>query len=278
MSAANESEKAPEPAPQAPAAPAAEPAVAAPEAGEEKKDRMAGIKNFTGSTINKFKTMPRRLQLILIVVLIVIIAGLAVAISLSGGDDGSGGSSVTDPDTLEEFSLESGPVDCPRLAEGTQNAPNSVEHTLADLIPFETNATYFIKEITATLTWTDEPDMRQLGRTRYNHPDNFQLEINGSGNASKMSTVTPNDMGSKQGNIPAITLSASDMGLRYFYMGNASDLRLPDDVRMGSASIFVHLYEAEDYIADGPHALIWIDDGNSYTLSVTVKGTKLAAE
>jgi hypothetical protein len=158
--------------------------------------------------------------------------------------------------------------------------PNSVEFDLAELMgpEYASNGTYFISEVTATLIWQDEPDQRQLGRMRYNEPDNFQLEINSSANASKRSEVVGNDPTTKAGKIGPITMSVSDGAYTYIVLGNSTGLQLPSVATTGNITIIVYLYEAEDLYAQGPAGLKWNDFGNDFTLSVSIKGKVYLAD
>ncbi len=223
--------------------------------------------------------LPKKTLYILFgIIIVVIIAGVA-GVAMMGGDEtpsGGGGISMND---LRDWSLDV-PSFTQNLQEGSATAPSSVEFDLADLMgpEYSSNGTYFISEVTATLIWQDGPDERHAGRMRYNDPDNFQLEINSTANASEKSEVVGNDQQTKQGKIGPITMSVTDGAYTYIVMGNATGLKLPDVATTGNITVIVYLYEAEDLYADGPAALKWNDFGNDFTLSVSIKGKVYLAD
>jgi flagellar basal body-associated protein FliL len=212
----------------------------------------------------------------IILAVIVVIAVSAVALLMmrgGGGGDGDDGNGGFDYDSLEDITWSSGPIS-DYLGEGTASEPNSFPYDIEPFLNAEYDGVVLIEEVTATLTWQDEPDRRELGRIRVNHPDNFQIEIVVDGNSTVTSSITANDISSKQGTIDPIVLNASMLGFRYLADENwlgAYDLP-QEELGYVVTEIWVNLYEAEDLQADGPAALLWIDGGNNYTLEITVRG------
>ncbi|NIP37329.1 MAG: hypothetical protein GWN18_20940, partial [Thermoplasmata archaeon] len=81
------------------------------------------------------------------------------------------------------------------------------------------------------------------GRLRVNSPDSFQLRIDiGSGNYTVESEMTPNDAGSKQGNV-ALSLDLASTNFTYIMVGNAS-MELPEGVFDLPIDLYIIMGEA----------------------------------
>jgi hypothetical protein len=247
---------------------AAKPAAAATAVSPAAKDKKAGgkmadmFKKVGSSVGGKTKGMPKKVQMIILVVIVVVAAVTLAAVAMSGGSAGSKKASTINLAALKDLKMDL-PAQKANLVE-TQ----STTFNLADLLG--TNATYFVSDITVTLTWTDGADERHFGRMRYNQPDVFQLEINSSMNASAKSEPTGNDMTSKQGTIQ-LSMQVSDSGYDYFVIGNTSALRLPDTVINSDITVMVTLVVAGD-LETSPAFLKWNDTNNDYTIKITVNG------
>jgi hypothetical protein len=239
---------------------------------EQKGGKLAGLKGMSAGALGKMKgvgKLPKRTLMILAVVVVaIVIVGIA-AVALSGGEkkpSGGGGINIA---KLEDWSAEM-PAIAQNLAEGSATQPNSVTFDIGDLLGENATGLYFITDIEASLSWTDEPNQRWAGRTRINQPDNFQLEINSTVNASAKSEVKANDVSSKQGSI-ALSLTISG-DYSYVVVGNLTDMNLPEEASKGDITVVVYLYEAEDLYASGPAAFKLNDLGNDFTLTIKVKG------
>ncbi len=207
-----------------------------------------------------------------IVIVVAASAGAFLMLRGGGGGDGDDGDGGNDFESLDDFTWTS-PAISDYLNEGTSSEPNTMPYNLEAMLSGESGGVILIEEVTATLTWQDEPDQRQLGRMRINHPDNFQIEIVVDGSPVVSSSITANDISSKQGTIDPIVMNASMLGFPYVAdvsWDGAYDL--PEELGYVSIEVWVNLYEAEDLMADGPAALLWIDGGNNYTLEITVTG------
>ena len=261
---------APAKAPAAPGAaqPAAAATAAAPAAqGKKAGGKMADMFKKVGSSMGgKTKGMPKKTRTIMIVVIVVVVAVAIAAVAMRGGSAAPKKVSTIDLATLKEWSVDLSPPEA-NLQEGSNTVFN-----IADLLGSNATGTYFISEVTATLTWKDEADARHLGRMRVNQPDVFKLEINSSLNASASSDPTGNDVNSKQGSIGPLKMTVSDSGYEYFVIGNSSALRLPDTVITSDITVMVTLINAGDWESPGFALLKWNDLGNNYTLKITVKG------
>jgi hypothetical protein len=224
---------------------------------------MADMFKKMGSSVGgKTKGMPKKTRMIVIVVLVVVVAVAIAAVAMRGGSAAPKKASTINIADLKEWKQDL-PPQTANLVEGSSTTFN-----LADLVG--SNATYFVSEVTVTLTWTDGPDERHLGRMRYNQPDVFQLDINSTMNASATSEPTGNDMTSKQGTIQ-LSMQISDSGYDYFVLGNSSAVRLPDTVTSSDITVMVTLVNAGD-LETSPAFLKWNDTNNDYTLTITVSG------
>jgi len=202
-------------------------------------------------------------------VIVIVVIGAVVVMAVSGGEKKPSGGGGIDIAKLDDWSQDIAPI-TQNLAEGTADIPNSVSFDIADLLGENATGIYFISDIEASLTWTDEPSRRWAGRTRINQPDHFQLEINTSVNASAISEVAANDVSSKQGSV-SVSLSVSG-DYSYVVVGNKTGLELPPEATVGQVTVVVYLYEAEDLYASGPAAFKLNDLGNDFTLTIKVKG------
>jgi len=261
------------PPPTAAAAPAVKVDAATQAAVEKKGGKLAGLKGMSSGALGKMKgvgKLPKKTLMIIGLVVVVVIAAVVV-VAVSGGEKKPSGGGGIDIATLDDWSTELPVPPAQTLTEGDATTPNSVTFNIADLLGENATGIYFITNIEATLTWTDEPDRRWAGRTRVNQPDNFQLEINTTVNASAMSEVMGNDLNSKQGSI-SLGLAISSSDYTYVVVGNSTDMSLPPEASMGDVTVVVYLYEAEDMYASGPAAFKLNDTGNAFTLTISVKG------
>ncbi len=222
--------------------------------GGEKMDKVP--------VINKVPRSMRVLFVILIVVVLVV-AIVAVGMMMGGDDSPNGGPKKIDPAKLEDFTWSSGPL------TGSASEFQTVQ------MPFDSmltaNDTILVDSISMSLEWQDEPDQTWAGRLRVNSPDSFQLRIDiGSGNYTVESEMTPNDAGSKQGNV-ALSLDLASTNFTYIMVGNAS-MELPEGVFDLPIDLYIIMGEAGDLYATGPAAFKLNDFGNDYTLTVTVTG------
>lgn len=238
------------------------------------KERFGKGMDKGGDSLGKvpgIKRIPKSLRVIavLLIVVLIVLAGVAIAMSLGGDEDtGPKPPKTLNVDTLDDWSWSSGPID----GEMTENTDSTMD--LETLTGFPTNATIFIDSITMTLEWTDEPDQRWMGRVRVNNPDSFAVEINTSLNLSSESAMTPNSEADKEGSVTTTLAVSGDVG--YIMFGNATGLKLPEDVVTSIINLVIYMGEAGNYYAEGPAAFGLHDYGNIYTLTVTCSGKSLA--
>ena len=252
----------------APAAPAAAPAAAtATPAAQDKKAgaKMQDMFKKVGSSLGgKGGGASKKTMYIILAVVIVLAAIGAAGLAMRGGSATPKKPSTVNLEDLQDWSTELKPPTA-NLAEGSSTTFN-----IADMLGENATGTYFVSQVTATLTWTDGPDERHWGRMRYNQPDVFQLDINSSMNASAMSEQIGNDMTSKAGTIQ-LKMEVSISGYDYFVMGNSSALRLPETVISSDITVTVYMVNAGD-LETSPALFKWNDFGNDYTLKITVSG------
>ncbi len=245
-----------------PEAAGGEPAVAA-EIGE-KKDRLAFIGK-AGDSMGKIPVMnkvPRSLRLVVFLLVIVIILAV-ILVAIPSKEAPPERPKTLNIDKLDDFSWST-----PQPISGQLAEFSSTSFALEDEL---SNGTIFVERIDLHLEWQDEPDQRWAGRTRYNHPDNFALEINTSMNVSAMSDFVGNDPNSKQGTLD-LSLDVGTSEYTYILLGNGTDVNLPEGVLIADVNIIVHLDEAEDLYADGPAAFKLNDTGNAFSLTISVTG------
>ena len=245
-----------------------EPAPAAEEAAPKKsmKERMQFLTK-GGDKMDKvpvFNKIPKSARLIVVLLIVVVLIVAFVGIGMMGGKDAPNGDTPKTLDTakLADWSLTPDVMQMPLLGEGT-----SQTFTVSDMV--SGNATVFIDFIEVTITWTDEPDGSVGPRQKTNEPDTFMLEVNSSANVSGMSAETSNSHGSSQTITLSVDVSAS--GYSYLVLGNATDVKLPDDVVIGDLNIIVYMIEAGDHHSS-PEFLYINDFGNDYSLSVSLSG------
>ena len=240
---------------------------------EQKGGKLAGLKGMSAGALGTVKgvgKLPKRTLMILAVVVVaIVIVGIA-AVALSGGEKKPSGGGGIDIAKLGDWSLDLAPI-TQYQDEGTATVPTSVTFDIADLLGENATGVYFITDIEAQLTWTDEPDQRWLGRTRVNGPDTFQLEINSTVNASAKSEMKANDASSKQGSIP-LSMAVSAGEFTYIAIGNSTDMDYPVEVATGDITVVVYMYEAQNLYASGPAVLGLNDFGNEFTLTIKLKG------
>jgi len=267
---------APAKAPAAPAAaqPAAGATAVAPATQDKKSGgKMADMFKKVGSSVGgKTKGMPKKVQMIFAVVILLVVVIVIGAVAMRGGSTAPKKPSTINVEDLQDWSVDI-PPQTQNLAE-----TESVTFNVADLLGGGTNGTYFIKEVTVTLTWRDEDDVRRLGRMRTNQPDEFEFVINTTINATAEGPATMNDVNSKAGSIGPITMKVSDSGYDYVIVGNSTSLRLPETVTTSDVTVTVHLINAGDFHASGPEALYWNDLGNDFTVKITVSGKMYTPE
>jgi hypothetical protein len=167
------------------------------------------------------------------------------------------------PDRLDDWTWTADAITA-NLNEG-----ESTFIRIDDLVP--SNGTFFVNTISVTLEWEDEPDQNLGPRMKTNEPDTFQVEIDASANVSTISAETANDPSSYQGSI-SLRLDVGSHGYNYIVMGNASDVKLGDDILVTQIEVLVHMIEAGDYHSPPPEFIFINDFGNDYTLTVSLSG------
>jgi hypothetical protein len=223
--------------------------------GGEKMDKVPGI--------NK---IPRSMRLLFVIIIVVVLLAAIIGVAMMMGGDEKPGPSTNniDPAKLEDFTWSSGPT------TGTASEFQAIQMSLDGML--EGNGTVLVDGISLALEWQDEPDQTWAGRVRENSPDSFQLMIDiGTGNYTVESQMTPNDAGSKQGNV-ALALDMASTNFTYVAIGNTTGLDLPEGVFDLPIDIFVIMGEAGDLYASGPAAFKLNDFVNDYTLTVSVTG------
>ncbi len=219
--------------------------------GGEKMDKVPGI-----------NMVPKSMRVLLVIFVVAMVIVAAWAVMRSGGDDTPEPKSNTiNPAKLDDFSWSSGPV---------SGSMSEFQESMMSLSSMLSNGTILVDSVEMYLEWQDEPDQTWAGRVRENEPDSFQLRI-AVGNETVESQMTPNDAGSKQGNV-ALSLDMSSTNFTYVMVGNASDIKLPDGVGEVPINLYIIMGEAGDLYASGPALFKLNDFGNDYTLTVSVTG------
>lgn len=129
-----------------------------------------------------FENKPLPTTILIFVAFIVVISGIIMGAAVSMGrtsfsmpeSDAASESTINLDDLVE---LEDSRTDTGELTEGS-----------SDIITINSESDNYIKQVTITVTWTDEPDIQRV-RTYENQPDTFSVMIMGA-NASA------NDQGS----------------------------------------------------------------------------------
>lgn len=266
-----------EPAKPAAGAPTTAPASEPLEEGEKKgrlsfmKGGAGGLKK-AGDSLGKvpgLNKVPSSFRLVLVILILIVLLAI-VAVALGGGDEDSGptGPQVVDPATLEDWSWSMDP-----LTE-YMNEGQTREWYLSEILT-QANGTIFIESIDISLTWQDEPDGRYGGRMRTNEPDVFTVGVMSGENISDQSPEMANDLSTKQGSIQ-YSYSFSSTNWTYMVVGNTTGVELPEDVFIGELSITATLVEAGDFTTS-PALLIFLDNGNEYTIEVSFSGKILTS-
>lgn len=218
--------------------------------------------------------LPRGSVLLIGIVLSIIFIGAIVGAYwfLGGGDDdgdGGDGHAAINIESLGEFS-ETFSVDS-YLIEGSTEIQD-IQVQFCDLYAGG-DTTYFVDSMVVTLTWVDEADQQNPVATYENQPDTFGLElVDADGSLISMYEEGSNPHGAEG----EIVLHWSSSG-PWIVWGNES-IEVRD-------TYITHMHHNVDANVMMVHAgnkeaprrpIAYTDDGNEYTMSVTVSGRMFA--
>lgn len=204
-------------------------------------------------------TNAKRNQIVIAAVLIIIIVLLAVLWPGGpGGGNGNGGSQTVVIEDLREFTWQVSFDEY--LPEGDDLFIDPFVE-----IQYEPTAAIFVNTVTVTVTWTDEP---ANGILWTNNPDTFTARVDDNAGIDTAESSGSNPVGG-QGSVTATWSS----GAAWVVTGN------PDLVDWGDQEVYrdviLHSGTSMDLAGDQESQFgvrTQADQGNTYTLSVTVSG------
>jgi membrane protease YdiL (CAAX protease family) len=181
-----------------------------------------------------------------IVVVSAIIMGAAVAFgtSISAPLEEAGGTGSTfDIDSLTE--TEENIADSGNLAEGQ-----------SEVILLTSEAGRYVKSVTITVTWTDEPDIQRV-RTYENQPDTFSVEITG---LNKTAEETAANTHGSEGTVSTELEFTDEELVQVLSDGDMAVYEVSVEITMVEAGMF----------APGVGIIGYTDNGNSYEYEMVV--------